>query len=265
MRGDRGVLIGPAGELDVAILSRRIEGLARWLVSLTEAIVHQFDKGELFKHQLITDLALSRRNKGAYHHGALTGSAKDCRGLLSKERGVGTMAYEAHLARGGKEGGIAEIVEDKGVRRWGAERRALSDERRETSGGRWGVERRRGRGRGERGVFEARGDSLLEEPALLRRAAYPRVGSDGTESALEGPVGRAGIAMDEEAIAVRALDEPPPRVLLDVLALDGDGLGGKRLHIIVAMHEERGATKRARVVAIAVELLAAERLAVRSR
>ena len=131
------------------------------------------------------------------------------------------------------------------------------------SGGRWGDERRRWRG--ERGALEASCHALLEEPAFLGRAAYPRVGSYGTESALEGSVGRAGIAMDEEAIAVRALDEPSPRVLLDVLALDGDGLGGERLHIIVAMHEERGASKRARVVAIAVELLAAERLPVRSR
>lgn len=135
LRGGRGVHIGPAGELDVTILSRRIEGLARWLVSLTEAIVHQFDKGEPFKHQLITDLALSRRDEGAYHHGSLAGSAEDCRGLLSKERGVGTMADETHLARGGKEGGIAKIVEDEGVRRWGVVMSALSVERRALSGG----------------------------------------------------------------------------------------------------------------------------------
>lgn len=119
----------------MTILSHRIEGLAFWLVSLTEAIVHQFDKGELFKHQLITDLAFSRRDKGAYYNGSLTGSAEHCRGLLSKERGVGTMAYEAYLARGGKEGGIAEIVEDEGVRRCGVVRSAMSGGLTALSGG----------------------------------------------------------------------------------------------------------------------------------
>lgn len=215
------IVVVPAGDLDEAVLTAGVEGLASGLVTVGEAVVHDFDEGELLDHELGLDVALSGGDKSGDDDPAFAGGIEDGGFLGLETRCVGTVADEGEFVGTGKPGAVADVVESEVAK---------------------GVE-------GKTGADG--GCSAFEGIAV---AAEEGVGAEGEVDDVVGPAVGVLTAEDAEALVAVALDEPLLGLVADVLDLDLHGLGSQRLHVVVATDEEGGASEGARVVGVAVNL-----------